>query len=66
MYIFKAMITQRMYRLSQITKALKVTIFFLFIVILYLGFLEYKGNKTEDKQTLKIISAPQINDIYFF
>jgi len=65
MYIFKAMITQRMYRLSQITKALKVTIFFLFIVVLCLGFLEYKNHKTEDKQTLKIISTPQINDIYF-
>ena len=65
MYICNTMITQRMYRFSQITKALKVTIFFLFIIVLCLGFLEYKNHKTEDKQTLKIISTPKINDIYF-
>lgn len=65
MFVNKAITAQRIFRFPQVTKSLKVTISFLFCTVLFLSFLEYKGYKTEESQTLAIISNPKVNDIYF-
>ncbi len=65
MYVNAAITAQRKLMFPQITKPFKVTAFCLLFVVLCLGFLEYDSHKTEENQTLALISNPKINDIYF-
>ena len=65
MYVNEAITVRKIFRLPQITKPLKVTVFCLLLVALSVGFLEYNSYKTDEDQTLAFISKPKINDIYF-
>lgn len=65
MYVNEAITVRRILRFPQISKPLKVTAFCLLFVVFCLGFLEYDSYKTEENQTLALISNPKINDIYF-
>ena len=65
MYINETIAEQKTLRFPQAITSSKVTVFFILLVALYLGFTKYDTYKTEEKQTLAIISNPKVNDIYF-
>jgi len=65
MYINETIKDRRFIWFNQTIKPQKVTIYLVLFVIIFLGFMKYDKDKTEENQTLAIISSPQINDIYF-
>jgi len=65
MYANEAVSEQITLGFPQLIKPFKSTIFFILLITLFLGFMKYDSYKTEESQTLVIISNPQVNDIYF-
>jgi len=65
MYADEAVVAQRTLRFPQSIRPLKATISFVLLLTIFLSFMKYDSYKTEESQTLAIISNPQVNDIYF-
>lgn len=65
MYVNETAVEHKAWNLPQSIKSLTKTVFCILLVALFLVFIEYDTSKTEEIQTLAIISNPQVNDIYF-
>jgi hypothetical protein len=56
---------QKTFELANITKSFKISALFIIVIIALVFFIKYESNTAEDIQTLKLISNPKVNDIYF-
>lgn len=65
MYIDEAITTKNTVSFKKLIRPFKTTTLLILLLIAYLGFVKYDAYKTEQNQTLAIISSPQVNDIYF-
>lgn len=65
MYINEAVENQEVSTFYQVIKSSHIVGFVALIAILCLIFLEYSTSKTEEDETLSIISNPKVDDIYF-
>ncbi|GHE90236.1 tetratricopeptide repeat protein [Thalassotalea profundi] len=65
MYVKAAMKQIKILSFPKLSIPLKIPTLLLFVLGLYLGYLKYSAYQLENHQTLAIISAPKIDDIYF-
>jgi len=65
MYASETVVEQKTVILPQSVTLFKVIIFFILLLVLFIGFMEYNALKSEESKTLAIISTPKVNDIYF-